>query len=233
MITTIGSTLLLGFILGVQHAMDADHVVAVSTIVSRERKPLRAAAAGLFWGMGHTITLLLVGIFVLVFKKTIPVQAALSMEFLVGALLVGLGIQILWNYWRKWFHAHSHCPGRSHIHFHAHNQEHDHHPGKHQRKSLLVGMVHGLAGGGALVLLVLSTIDTLMEGVAYILVFGVGSILGMMIISTALGLPFALSAKWSGKLNERIRLLAGAVSVVLGTLVMVQIGQLGGLFSTA
>jgi cytochrome c biogenesis protein CcdA len=94
-------------------------------------------------------------------------------------------------------------------------------------------MVHGLAGGGALVLLVLSTIDTLLEGVAYILVFGVGSILGMMIISTALGVPFALSAKWSGKLNERIRLLAGAVSVVLGVLVMVQIGLLGGLLSTA
>jgi len=232
MITTIGSTLLLGFILGVQHAMDADHVVAVSTIVSRERKPLRAAAAGLFWGMGHTITLLLVGIFVLVFKKTIPVQAALSMEFLVGALLVGLGIQILWDYWRKSFHTHSHGPGRDHIHFHAHNQNH-HHREKHRRKSLLVGMIHGLAGGGALVLLVLATIDTLLEGVAYILVFGAGSILGMMIISTVLGLPFTLSAKWSGKLNERVRLLAGAVSVVLGALVMVQIGLLGGLFSTA
>ena len=231
MITTIGSTLLLGFILGVQHALDADHVVAVSTIVSRERKPMRAAAAGLFWGMGHTITLLLVGIFVLVFKKTIPVQAALSMEFLVGALLVGLGIQILWEYWRKSFHTHSHGTGRNHIHFHAHNQSHQHRE-RHRRKSLLVGMIHGLAGGGALVLLVLATIDTLLEGVAYVLVFGVGSILGMMIISTLLGLPFAISATWSGKLNERIRLLAGAVSVVLGVLVMVQISRLGGLFST-
>jgi len=232
MITTIGSTLLLGFILGVQHALDADHVVAISTIVSRERKPLRAAAAGLFWGIGHTITLLLVGVVVLVFKKTISVQAAHSMEFLVGALLVGLGIQILWEYWRKSFHTHSHGPGRNHIHFHAHNQDH-HHRERHRRKSLLVGMIHGLAGGGALILLVLATIHTLLEGMAYIVVFGAGSILGMMIISTVLGLPFTLSAKWSGNLNERIRLLAGAVSVVLGVLVMVQIGRLGGLFSTA
>ncbi len=232
MITTIGSTMLLGFLLGIQHAMDADHVVAVSTSVSRERKPWRAAAAGLFWGMGHTFTLLLVGIFVLVFKKTIPVRAALSMEFLVGALLVGLGIQILWDYGRRALHLHSHGPGENHIHFHAHNQDH-HHRERHRRKSLLVGMIHGLAGSGALVLLVLATIETVIEGVAYILVFGGGSILGMMIISTVLGLPFTLSAKGSGKLNERIRLLAGGVSVVLGTLVMVQIGQIGGLFSAA
>ena len=232
MIATIGSTLLLGFVLGVQHAMDADHVVAVSTIVSRERKPLRAAAAGLFWGMGHTITLLLVGVFVLGFKQTIPVQVAQSMEFLVGAVLVGLGIQILWDYGRKSFHTHSHGPGRTHLHLHAHNQDH-YHRESHRRKSLVVGMIHGLAGGGALVLLVLATIDTLLEGVAYIVVFGAGSILGMVIISTVLGLPFTLSAKWTGKLNERIRLLAGGVSIVLGGLVMVQIGLLGGLFSTA
>ena len=231
--STIGTALALGFILGIKHALEADHVVAVSTIVSRDPRPLRSALAGMFWGIGHTLTLFAAGIAVLFFKVTIPDRVALSFEFLVGAVLVGLGVQNLWDYWRTRFHAHSHESGGIHIHLHTHRKGHDHHQANRQRKSLIVGMMHGLAGSGALVLLVLSTIDTLLEGVAYILVFGVGSIIGMMTISTALGLPFVLSAKWSGNLNNHIRLLAGAVSVVLGAVIMVQIGMLGGLLSTA
>ena len=226
---TMLSTLLLGFVLGMEHALEPDHMVAVSTIVSRERKPWRAALAGTFWGLGHTTTLLVVGILVLVFKVTIPIRAALSLEFLVGALLVAFGAQILWEYWRKRYHAHSHRPGRTHMHLHAHKRVHDHHGGTHHRKSLLTGMVHGLAGGGALVILVLGTIDSLLGGVVYILIFGVGSILGMMIISSVLGLPFALTANRLGDINVHMRLLSGTVSIVLGAVVMVQIGLLSGL----
>ena len=231
--STLGTALVLGFILGIKHALDADHVVAVSTIVSRDLRPLRAARAGIFWGIGHTLTLLLAGIAVLFLKVTIPNQLTLSFEFLVGAVLVALGAQNLWDYWRTRFHTHRHESGETHIHYHAHKKGHDHHLTNRQRKSLFVGMMHGLAGSGALVLLVLSAIGSPLEGAAYILVFGLGSILGMMMIGTAMALPFSLSARRFGKLTKHIQLLAGGVSILLGALVMVQIGLLGGLLSTA
>ena len=231
--STIGTALALGFILGIKHALDADHVVAVSTIVSRDPRPMRSALAGMFWGIGHTLTLFAAGIVVLFFKVSIPDRVALSFEFLVGAVLVALGAQNLWDYWRTRFHAHSHESGEIHSHLHTHHKGHDHHQANRQRKSLVVGMMHGLAGSGALVLLVLSTINSPLEGVAYILIFGLGSILGMMMICAALGLPFSLSPQWFRKINNHILLLAGGVSVVLGALIMVQIGMLGGLLSTA
>jgi len=231
--STIGTALVLGFILGIKHALEADHVVAVSTIVSRDPRPLRSAMAGMFWGIGHTLTLFAAGIAVLFFKVSIPDRVALSFEFLVGAVLVGLGVQNLWDYWRTRFHDHSHASGETHTHFHTHREGHDHHPPDRRRRSLLVGMLHGLAGSGALVLLVLGTVDSPLEGAAYILIFGLGSILGMMLIGTAMAMPFSLSAKRIGGLTKRIQLLAGGVSVLVGVLVMVQIGLLGGLLTLA
>ena len=231
--STLGTALVLGFILGIKHALDADHVVAVSTIVSRDPRPLRAARAGMFWGIGHTLTLFVAGVAVLFLKLSISDRVALTFEFLVGAVLVALGVQNLWDYWRTRFHTHSHESGETHVHFHTHRDGHDHHQTNRQRKSLFVGMTHGLAGSGALVLLVLSAIDSPLEGAAYILVFGLGSILGMMMIGTAMALPFSLSARRFGKLTRHIQLLAGGVSILLGALVMVQIGLLGGLFATA
>ncbi|MGH2620753.1 MAG: sulfite exporter TauE/SafE family protein [Anaerolineales bacterium] len=231
--STLGTALALGFILGIKHALDADHVVAVSTIVSRDPRPLRSALAGMFWGIGHTLTLFVAGIVVLFFKVNIPDRVALSFEFLVGAVLVALGAQNLWDYGRTRFHTHSHESGDTHVHYHAHKKGHDHHLTNRQRKSLLVGMMHGLAGSGALVLLILGTIESPLEGAAYILIFGLGSILGMMMIGTAMALPFSLSARKFGKLTKHIQLLAGGVSVFLGALVMVQIGLLGGLLAAA
>lgn len=231
--STIGTALALGFILGIKHALEADHVVAVSTIVSRDPRPLRSAMAGMFWGIGHTLTLFAAGIAVLFFKVSIPDRVALSFEFLVGAVLVGLGVQNLWDYWRTRFHAHSHASGETHTHFHSHREDHDHHLRDRRRRSLLVGMMHGLAGSGALVLLVLGTIDSPLEGAAYILIFGLGSILGMMLIGTAMAMPFSLSAQRIGGLTKRVQLLAGGVSVLVGVLVMVQIGLLGGLLTPA
>lgn len=231
--STIGTALALGFILGIKHALEADHVVAVSTIVSRDPRPLRSAMAGMFWGIGHTLTLFAAGIAVLFFKVSIPDRVALSFEFLVGAVLVGLGVQNLWDYWRTRFHAHSHTSGEIHTHFHGHREGHDHHATNRRRRSLVVGMMHGLAGSGALVLLVLGTVDSPLEGAAYILIFGLGSILGMMLIGTAMAMPFSLSAQRIGGLANRIQLMAGGVSVLVGVLVMVQIGLLGGLLSPA
>jgi len=107
--STLLTTLLLGFALGMEHALDADHLVAVSTLLGQSRHPLRAARVGALWGLGHTTTLFLTGLIVIAFKLTIPTQLALSMEFLVGVLLFGLGAQILWKHHRKRIHTHDHA----------------------------------------------------------------------------------------------------------------------------
>lgn len=232
---TLLTTLVLGFALGIKHALDADHVVAVSTIVSQYRNPWKAALVGAFWGIGHTTTLLLVGIAVIGFKLVIPDQLALAMEFLVGVVLFALGIQILWQYRPKKKHTHIHDHGDElHTHEHIHlrkkvEEDVQHHPLR-QHKSLLLGMIHGLAGSAALMLLVLSSIQSPFEGVVYILIFGVGSILGMMAISTLIGLPFALSSQRFTSLSHTIRFMAGALSTALGIFLMVDIGLIKGLF---
>lgn len=234
--TTLLTTLVLGLALGIKHALDADHVVAVSTIVSQHRNPFKAALVGIFWGIGHTTTLLLVGVAVIGFKLVIPDQLALSMEFLVGLVLFALGVQILWQYLprKKHIHVHDHS-GDIHTHEHVHLHKKDgeaevqHHPLR-QHKSLLLGMIHGLAGSAALMLLVLGTIQSPLESVAYILIFGIGSIFGMMIISTLIGLPFALSSQRFASLNHMIRFTAGALSTALGIFLMVDIGFIKGLF---
>ena len=232
---TLLTTLVLGFALGIKHALDADHVVAVSTIVSQYRNPFKATLVGAFWGIGHTTTLLLVGIAVIVFKLTIPDRMALLMEFLVGVVLFALGIQVLWKYRPKKKHTHVHDHGdemHAHEHFHLRKDGEEviqHHSPRHHR-SLLLGMVHGLAGSAALMLIVLSTIQSPIQGVIYILIFGVGSILGMMVVSTLIGLPFALSSGRFASLNHTIRFMAGALSVALGIFVMIDIGYINGLF---
>lgn len=231
--STLLTTLLLGFALGMEHALDADHLVAVSTLLSRNRHPLRAALVGAFWGLGHTTTLFLTSLIVIAFKLTIPTQLALSMEFLVGLLLFGLGAQILWKHYRKRIHTHHHAhpseiSGHQHFHSHAEVVEHRHtHLGHH--RSLALGMIHGLAGSAALTLLVLTTIQSAAEGIAYILLFGAGSILGMTLISTLIGLPFALSSRRFAAINHAFRLVAGAVSMILGIIVMLETGMAAGL----
>lgn len=236
MLETLFTTIALGFALGIKHALDADHVVALSTIVSQYRSPMRAAMAGVFWGIGHTATLLIVGIGVIGFKLVIPNQLVLVMEFVVGVMLVILGIQTLWQLRPNKEHTHTHIhedERELHIHEHVHgstkNQSNIHHS-RFQHRSLFVGMIHGLAGSGALMLLVLSTIQSSLEGIIYILIFGMGSILGMMITSALIGLPFSLSAERFTHMNEAIKFAAGVLSIVLGFVVMFEIGVNQGLF---
>lgn len=158
----IATTLLFGFLLGMEHALEADHVVAVSTMVSQTQSLFRASLTGISWGIGHTLTLLVAGLVVLFFKVNIPEGVALSLEFVVGVVLVSLGGEILWGYRRKKVHAHPHRHGgRVHDHFHSYARSddhgHDHHPPSFG-KACLVGMIHGLAGSAALMLLVLTTV---------------------------------------------------------------------------
>lgn len=236
------TTLILGFTLGLKHALDPDHVVAVSTIVASERSLLRSTAVGLSWGLGHTLTLLVVGLAVLFLQVRIPEKIAVLMELAVGVMLVVLGMQSIGLYRQKRLHTHPHQhPGEeSHMHLHpqeAGYAEHAHpHPGSEGRsllagffhdfrlrpKSLLVGMIHGLAGSATLLLLVLTTARSAAQGIAYILLFGLGSIGGMLMVSSLMGLPLAISAERFSWLNEKVGLAAGLVSIGLGVVLIAQ-----------
>lgn len=224
------TALLLGLLLGVKHALDADHVVTVTTIVSRSGSILRSALVGLSWGIGHTLTLLSVGFAVLVLKLTIPDKLALSMEFAIGVLLVVLGVPLLKQLIFKRAHIHSHQHvDKSHFHSHYHHESsaHEH---RHLRRPLLVGMLHGLAGSGALTLLVLGTMSSVGQGLVFLLVFGLGSTLGMLFFTGLMGIPFKLASGSSLRLNLWFHGGAGFVSIALGLLIMWRIGVVDGLF---
>lgn len=212
----------LGLLLGVQHALDPDHLIAVSTIVSEHKNFKWASLIGAFWGLGHTTTLFIVGMAVIGLRVTIPPRLGSGFEFLVALMLVILGINVL----RKTFgaervhlHTHSHNP-ETHTHFHVHEnpqQDHGHaHPMNAMRRPFIVGMVHGLAGSAALMLLVLSTIPSPLGGLFYILIFGLGSMGGMLLLSGIISLPFVLTAQRFTLMNRWIRVLAGVASIGFG-----------------
>lgn len=224
----------IGFLLGLRHAFDPDHIVAVSTIASRTGNLVKAAASGLYWGIGHTLTLFIVGMLFIGFKATVPETLALSMEMVVGIMLVILGWTTFRNFQKKKIHVHvhQHDEGEIHTHFHSHKEsdKHNHtHLKKMEQKSLIIGMVHGLAGSGALVLLTMSSLNTLTEATIYILVFGVGTILGMLLFATLIGLPFVLLSKYSVQLEKKLGMLAGIVSIVFGLYFMYEIAIVEGL----
>lgn len=225
---SILTALLLGLLLGIRHALDIDHVVAVTTIVSRSRHTLRSALAGVTWGVGHSIVLLAAGFAVLVLRLTIPDRLALFVEFAVGVMLVVLGVPLLWRLRKVHTHVHRH-EGEVHLHPHSHadSRGHEH---IHLRKPLLVGMIHGLAGSGALTLLALGAMPSILQGLLFLLLFGVGSILGMMVFGGLISLPFKLTAGFSLRLNLWFQGVAGLVSVALGLLIIWQTGVAGDLF---
>jgi sulfite exporter TauE/SafE len=217
-VTTFG-VLAIGFALGLQHATEADHLAAVSTIVSEKKNLLTASIVGGLWGVGHTISLFAVGVLVIFLKLQISESVEAKLEACVGAMLVILGLNAL----RRLFtaskvHVHSHeHDGREHIHIHTHNSEQA--TGPHHRlsfRSVVIGMVHGLAGSAALMLLVVPTIKSEAVALLYILIFGIGSIGGMMAMSFLIGLPFHFTANRFDILNRGIRLIAGIFSLGLG-----------------
>ena len=217
------SVLLIGFLLGLQHAVEADHLAAVSTIVSEKKSLLTASIVGGFWGVGHTISLFAVGIVVVVLKLQISEAVEIKLEAIVGGMLVLLGINAL----RKLFsseeiHVHSHDHGtREHLHIHRHGEEAretSHH--RFTLRSIVVGMVHGLAGSAALMLLVVPTIPSPALALLYILIFGIGSIGGMMAMSFLIGLPIHFTANRFAILNRTVRFGAGTFSLGLGVFII-------------
>ena len=214
------SVLVIGFVLGLQHATEADHLAAVSTIVSEKKNLFTASLVGGLWGVGHTISLFVVGLLVILLKFQISESLEAKLEACVGAMLVLLGLNAL----RKLFqaskvHVHSHeHDGHKHVHIHTHGQEgaeSSHH--RLSPRSVVIGMVHGLAGSAALMLLVVPTISSQALAILYILIFGIGSIGGMMAMSFLIGLPFHFTAGRFEILNRGIRLVAGVFSLCLGS----------------
>lgn len=214
------SILLIGFVLGLQHAVEADHLAAVSTIVSEKKNLWTASIVGGFWGLGHTISLFIVGAIVIFLKVHISETVEARLEAIVGGMLILLGLNAL----RKLFgaqkvHVHKHeHGGREHVHLHTHDHGHEHGTEHHRfsPRSILIGMVHGLAGSAALMLLILPVIPSPAVALLYIVVFGVGSIGGMMAMSFLIGLPFHFTAGRFVLLNTAIRLIAGVFSLCLG-----------------
>lgn len=220
---TTYSILLLGFALGLRHATEADHLAAVSTIVSEKKGLMSASIVGGLWGVGHTIALFAVGLVVILLKLQISESLEAKLESVVGVMLVILGINAI----RKILssnkiHAHAHeHGGHRHTHIHTHideGSEVSHH--RFGPRSVIVGMVHGLAGSGALMFIILPLIPSPLVALAYIVVFGVGSIGGMMMMSFLLGLPLHFTAGRFDLMNKGIRWCAGLFSVGLGTFIV-------------
>ncbi|AEI41009.1 sulfite exporter TauE/SafE family protein [Paenibacillus mucilaginosus] len=220
------SILALGFILGIKHAVEPDHVIAVSTIASQSKKLSRSSMAGVYWGIGHTATLFIVGLILILMKNEIPEKWAMSLEFLVGIMLVYLGITTTLSFRKLSVHKHQHG-GMSHSHTSAGAA--DEQPKVSYVKSMLIGLVHGLAGSGAMVLLTMSTVQSAWEGAFYILVFGAGTVAGMLFFTTVIGIPFVLTANKSG-LNIPLTSLTGLISTLFGIYYMYNLGVNEGLF---
>src|SRR3989442_864856 len=189
----------LGLILGLRHALDPDHIAAVSTIVSESKSMRRSSLVGTFWGLGHTVSLLVAGIFVIVLKFEISPRLASWIEVVVALMLILLGGRSLLKSVRGFkvhVHQHSH-DGTEHVHVHIHRPGEQH---KHRHRHLiklgtrpfLIGLVHGMAGSGALTILVLATIPSALAGLVYMAVFGLGSIGGMFLMSALISVPFVL-----------------------------------------
>lgn len=197
------SILSLSFLLGMRHAIDADHVVAVSTIVSREKKGiLSSALIGILWGIGHSLTVTLLGIPIIFYSFVVPAGLGVFLEFLVGFMLVILGILNL--------------TGKT-IVIHKHHNHGVHHLGLFQIiRPLVVGLVHGLAGGAAVVLLILSTIHNPMLAIFYLFVFHIGVVLGMMVITILLGVSLTVAKRKSGVINRYLVIASGLFSLLFG-----------------
>lgn len=225
--TSATITLALGFVLGLRHATDADHIVAVSTLVSESGGARRGAKIGAFWGAGHLLTVFVVGSVLVLLRLRIPPRVEWALELMVALVLIGLGVSTVFKCLTGRYHFHQHEHGErahAHLHFHAAtqlNHEHNSHSPQlsHHRAPLLLGMAHGLAGTAGLALLVLTSIPTRALGILYLCVFGLGALTGMaafgLVLGGALTLPVANATNRLKWLN-RMRLVAGTCSGVLG-----------------
>ena len=235
------SILFFGFLIGLRHAIEADHVMAVATLAA-DKNPGGVVRQGVAWGMGHTLTLLLVGGIVIYADTLIPDKVANLLETIVGVMLLMLGAdlirRVVKNRWHV--HTHKHSDGVSHNHFHSHPVAidrdatwHDHfHPRELPMRALLVGMMHGFAGSAALVLLTLQAVQSPLTGIFYLIVFGLGSIAGMALLSVCIAVPMRHPLLQSGQLRNGLSAVVGMSTMFLGAYTIYDIGLVGSVLSS-
>lgn len=238
------SILLVGLLLGMKHATEADHLAAVATLATRESTLGQTVRLGVAWGVGHSLTLMLFGGVVLALGKSIPQHMERLLEFGVGIMLIALGIDVLRRLRkdRIHFHVHQHDGGATHLHAHSHAGErssqyglHRNIPHRHTHRQTLpvravaIGMMHGMAGSAALIVLSLEAVQSLAMGVLYIALFGAGSIAGMALLSLAIAIPMRISASRFAWMRKGISAVVGVLTCLLGAYVVYQIGFVEGL----
>jgi ABC-type nickel/cobalt efflux system permease component RcnA len=220
-----------GFLIGMQHAMEADHLAAVASLVSGRRSLRESLRQGAVWGLGHSLTLFCFAGVVVVLDSLIPASIAQLLEQLVGVMLILLGVDLLRRLIRERVHFHAHHHGDlRHFHAHSHRQSgldhavdpHQHkHPKGFPLRALLVGMTHGLAGSAALILLTLESVQSPQQGLLYILFFGLGSIVGMALLSLVISLPLRYSARNLSWAHNGLKGGVGLVTIGLGATLLV------------
>jgi high-affinity nickel permease len=216
------TALAVGFLLGLRHALEADHIAAVAALVTGMASMKSAVWRGVFWGIGHTLTLLALGGTVAIIGAEISPAVERVFELIVGAMLVIIGFDTMRS-WRR-LHVHEHRHGdEAHVHIHAHDPEAPHTPAAHGHahrvlssgRALVVGLVHGLAGSAALVVLAAASLDGA-AALGFVALFGIGSIVGMAVMSVVVTLPIQLSARLLRGRVSGIVFAAGAASAVVG-----------------
>ncbi len=227
--TTLG-ILFMGLLIGLRHAIETDHLAAVATLATRSRSMRQTIRLGATWGVGHTLTLFLFGSVVLWMDTVIPEPLAQGLEFAVGGMLVLLGLDVLHRLWRErvHFHLHRHEDGTVHVHAHSHRGQKQHddaahaheHPQGFSLRALLVGMMHGMAGSAALILLTLQTIQDPWMGMVHILVFGLGSVVGMALVSAVIAVPMQLTDRRLTWAHGMFQALIGLFTTATGLWVM-------------
>ncbi len=214
----------LGFLLGMHHALEADHIAAVSSIAARRSSVREIVKHGLTWGLGHTVTLFLFAGAALLLGQMISEHLAERLEFAVGVMLVILGGYVLWQLWRDRVHFHSHVHnGIAHFHAHSHRGEtgpHEHSRHEHEHgfrwRTLVVGLIHGMAGSAALLVIAVSQVSNPVYGLLYLVLFGVGSMIGMSMLSAVIAVPLAISARSLSWANRTLQVIVGLVTVGIG-----------------
>jgi ABC-type nickel/cobalt efflux system permease component RcnA len=230
------AVLLLGFVIGMRHAFEADHLAAVSAIVSRGRSVREVAPQGAIWGFGHTLALGVLAGAVLLTPWSLPAGFEPALETLVGVVLLLLGSSLLLRLWRDRVHIHTHRhDGVVHLHAHSHRgdpEPHDAAPHEHEHRlssgrTLLIGLTHGAAGSAALTVYVAATLESRWTGLLYVVCFGFGSILGMTLLSTVVAIPLAALARTLTGVHRTLQVAAGLFSIVIGLrLALLQVAAL-------
>ena len=228
----------LGLTLGLKHALEADHLAAVAALTTRVKTLRGAAGLGASWGLGHTTILVAVGAVLMLGGLVIPQWLATLLEMAVGVMLVVLGADVLRRFFknRVHFHLHRHNDGQVHLHAHSHKEQpgHTHHDHTHASglslRAFLVGLMHGMAGSAALIILTLSTLNSLREGLIYLGLFGVGSLVGMALLSVMIAIPLKYSALYLSRFNDLINGLLGTATIFIGLVVLFRTGFSGMLF---